>query len=94
MLDTITIEYKLENAPTKEYPEMIKDLVDRANDRKLFFAINKNQSMVFNDTQREIIIEALSKLGLPLLDKEKQTQEEKVKYRKIEEIIHKLAFGK
>jgi hypothetical protein len=46
MLDTITIEYKLENAPTKEYPEMIKDLVDRANDRKLFFAINKNQSMV------------------------------------------------
>ena len=64
MLDTITIEYKLENAPTKEYPEMIKDLVDRANDRKLFFAINKNQSMVFNDTQREIIIEALSKLCL------------------------------
>jgi len=94
MLDTITIEYKLENAPTKEYPEMVKDLVDRANDRKLFFAINKNQSMVFNDTQREIIIEALSKLGLPLLDKDKQTQEEKVKYRKIEEIIHKLAFGK
>ena len=77
MLDKITIEYKLENAPTKEYPEMVKDLVDRANDRKLFFAINKNQSMVFNDTEREIIIEALSKQGLPIFNKDSQTQKEK-----------------
>ena len=60
MLDTITIEYKLENAPTKEYPEMVKDLVDRANDRKLYFAINKNQSMAFNDTEREISFDSAS----------------------------------
>ena len=50
--------------------------------------------MLLTESEREIIIEALSKQGLPILNKEKKTQEEKVKYRKIEEIIHKLAFGK
>ena len=50
--------------------------------------------MILTDAEREIIIEALSKQGLPILNKDKQTQEDKIKYRKIEEIIHKLAFGK
>jgi|TARA_R100000541_G_scaffold12887_3_gene21529 hypothetical protein len=50
--------------------------------------------MILTDTEREIIIEALSKEGLPIFHKEKKTQEDKMKYRKIEEIIHKLAFGK
>ena len=50
--------------------------------------------MILTDTEREIIIEALSKEGLPIFHKEKNTQEDKMKYRKIEEIIHKLAFGK
>tara|TARA_R100000781_G_scaffold25618_1_gene18836 strand:+ start:683 stop:835 length:153 start_codon:yes stop_codon:yes gene_type:complete len=50
--------------------------------------------MFLTDAERQIIIEALSKEGLPLLDKKKKTQEEKVKCRKIEEIIYKLAFGK
>ena len=50
--------------------------------------------MILTDAEREIIIEALSKQGLPIFNKDSQTQKEKVKYRKIEEIIHKLAFGK
>ena len=50
--------------------------------------------MILTDTEREIIIEALSKEGLPIFYKKKKTQEDKMKYRKIEEIIHKLAFGK
>ena len=42
--------------------------------------------MILTDTEREIIIEALSKEGLPIFHKEKKTQEDKMKYRKIEEI--------